>query len=78
MLQGDKFLVFNSGIYYDIKWGCNIPFLNTTKTRLAPQRSAEVAQSKAVSPAPKTITVPYSSGRRDLQAHMPGFEALAT
>ena len=54
------------------------PFLNTTKTRFAPLRSAEVAQSKAVSPAPRTITVPYNSGNRDLHAHIPGLEALAT
>uniref|UniRef100_A0A1B0B868 Uncharacterized protein n=1 Tax=Glossina palpalis gambiensis TaxID=67801 RepID=A0A1B0B868_9MUSC len=35
------------------------PLRNTTKTRLAPQRSADVAQSKAVSPAPKTMTLPH-------------------
>uniref|UniRef100_A0A1A9Z8N0 Uncharacterized protein n=1 Tax=Glossina pallidipes TaxID=7398 RepID=A0A1A9Z8N0_GLOPL len=34
------------------------PLRNTTKTRLAPQRSADVAQSKAVSPAPNTMTLP--------------------
>jgi hypothetical protein len=38
----------------------------------------DVAQSKAVSPAPSTITVPYSTGSWVLQAHMPGFEARAT
>lgn len=36
------------------------PFLNTTKTRLAPHLSADVAQSNAVSPAPSTITLPNS------------------
>jgi hypothetical protein len=34
------------------------PFLNTTNTLLAPHLNAEVAQSKAVSPAPSTITLP--------------------
>lgn len=49
------------------------PFRNTTKTFLAPHRSAEVAQSKAVSPAPSTMTVPWSIGRDSLlQAHNPG------
>ena len=48
------------------------PFLKTTKTLLAPHLRAEVAQSKAVSPAPRTITVPCSSGSWDLQAHIPG------
>lgn len=47
------------------------PFLNTTKTLLAPQRSADVAQSNAVSPAPKTMTVPYSAGSCDLHLHIP-------
>ena len=41
-------------------------------TRLAPQRSADVAQSKAVSPAPSTMTDPEREGRTDLQAHIPG------
>ena len=40
--------------------------------------SADVAQSKAVSPAPKTTTVPYNSGSWVLQEHIPGLEALAT
>ena len=40
------------------------PFRNTTKTRLAPHLSAEVAQSNAVSPAPRTITVPKSWKRQ--------------
>lgn len=48
------------------------PFLKHTNTRLAPQRRAEVAQSKAVSPAPKTITTPLNSGREERQRHMPG------
>ena len=47
------------------------PFLNTTNTFLAPQRRAEVQQSKAVSPAPSTIAVPDSSGNLDLQPHIP-------
>jgi len=34
------------------------PLRNTTNTFLAPQRSAEVAQSNAVSPAPSTTTLP--------------------
>lgn len=38
------------------------PFLKTTNTRRAPQRKADVAQSKAVSPAPSTITVPCIDG----------------
>ena len=48
------------------------PFLNTTKTLRAPQRSAEVAQSKAVSPAPSTITEPCSWGSVLLHWHIPG------
>ena len=49
------------------------PFLNTTNTRLAPHRSADVAQSNAVSPAPNTITVPLRLGRGVvLQEHIPG------
>lgn len=47
------------------------PFLKTTNTRRAPQRRAEVAQSKAVSPAPRTITVPRSSGSAERQLHIP-------
>ena len=47
------------------------PFLNTTNTLLAPQRSADVQQSNAVSPAPSTITTPFSSGNLDLHAHIP-------
>ncbi|QQP51182.1 Dihydropyrimidine dehydrogenase [Caligus rogercresseyi] len=38
------------------------PFRKTTKTLFAPHRIAEVAQSKAVSPAPRTMTSPYNSG----------------
>ena len=48
------------------------PFLKTTYTFLAPQRSADVAQSKAVSPAPRTMAVPVMDGREAWQAHMPG------
>ena len=47
------------------------PFLNTTNTRLAPHLKAEVQQSNAVSPAPRTITFPESFGSCDLQAHIP-------
>ena len=47
------------------------PLRKTTNTFLAPQRRAEVAQSKAVSPAPSTTTVPDSCGRDALHAHMP-------
>lgn len=47
------------------------PFLKTTKTRFAPQRNADVAQSKAVSPAPKTTTVPCNAGSCDLHLHIP-------
>lgn len=35
---------------------------NTTSTRSAPQRHAADAQSKAVSPAPNTITLPDNFG----------------
>ncbi|CAG0921809.1 unnamed protein product [Notodromas monacha] len=35
------------------------PLRKTTKTLLAPHRRAEVAQSKAVSPAPRTMTLPW-------------------
>lgn len=48
------------------------PFLKQTYTLLAPQRRAEVAQSNAVSPAPKTITAPLNSGRAERHWHMPG------
>lgn len=54
------------------------PFRKMTKTRRAPHRMADVAQSKAVSPAPRTTTLPYNCGNSDLQAHIPGFEALET
>lgn len=37
-------------------------FRNTTVTFFAPQRKADVAQSKAVSPAPKTNTRPFNLG----------------
>ena len=47
------------------------PFLNVRNTRFAPHRRADVAQSKAVSPAPSTITFPWSSGNLALQAHIP-------
>ena len=47
------------------------PLRKTTKTRLAPHRKADVAQSKAVSPAPRTITLPCSDGRADLHLHIP-------
>ncbi len=40
-------------------------------TFLEPQRRAEVAQSKAVSPAPNTTHVPGRLGRVLLQEHMP-------
>ena len=51
------------------------PFRNTTNTFLAPQRSADVAQSKAVSPAPNTIQVPCISGSVFLQEHIPTMNA---
>jgi hypothetical protein len=56
------------------------PRLKTTKTFLAPQRKADVAQSNAVSPAPKTIAVPYNLGNSvlDLHPHIPGLLAKAT
>ena len=47
------------------------PLRNTTNTFLAPQRSAEVAQSNAVSPAPSTITLPKREGKALLHSHMP-------
>ena len=53
------------------------PLRKTTKTLLAPQRKAEVAQSKAVSPAPKTITVPCSDGNEDLHWHIPDYRKFA-
>ena len=49
----------------------NKPFLNATNTLRAPQRRADVAQSNAVSPAPKTTTLPWSCGRADLHEHIP-------
>jgi hypothetical protein len=58
-----------------------LPLRNTTKTLRAPHRSAEVAQSNAVSPAPNTITLPLSSGNFGpdaLQAHKPGLLPSAT
>jgi len=50
------------------------------KTFLAPHRRAEVAQSKAVSPAPRTITLPRRDGSSwlFLQAHIPGLLPFAT
>ena len=47
------------------------PLRKTMKTLRAPHRRADVAQSNAVSPTPSTITLPYSSGRRALHAHIP-------
>ena len=48
------------------------PFLKTTNTFFAPHRRADVAQSKAVSPAPSTIAVPRSLGRGVcLHEHIP-------
>lgn len=49
------------------------PPLKTKKTLLAPHLRADVAQSKAVSPAPRTITFPPSWGKslEDLQAQSP-------
>ena len=47
------------------------PFLKMTNTLRAPQRSADVQQSKAVSPHPRTMTFPNSTGNLDLQEHMP-------
>lgn len=47
------------------------PFLKMTDTLRAPQRRAEVQQSKAVSPHPRTITCPKSSGSFALQEHIP-------
>lgn len=47
------------------------PLRKTTNTRLAPQRRADVAQSNAVSPAPRTITLPCSEGSLLLHAHIP-------
>lgn len=54
------------------------PLLKTTNTFLAPHLSADVAQSKAVSPAPKTTTVPYNVGSAALQEHIPDLLAFAT
>jgi len=52
------------------------PLRNTTKTLDAPQRSAEVAQSNAVSPAPNTMTTPEIFGNSffALHLHMPEIE----
>ena len=47
------------------------PFLKITKTLQAPHLRADVAQSKAVSPAPKTMTLPWSCGICVLQEHIP-------
>ena len=47
------------------------PFLKITNTLRAPHRRAEVQQSKAVSPHPRTMTFPNSSGNFDLQEHIP-------
>jgi hypothetical protein len=49
------------------------PLRNTTKTLDAPHRSAEVAQSNAVSPAPRTMTFPAICGSDFLllHAHIP-------
>lgn len=47
------------------------PFLKTMNTRLAPHRKADVAQSNAVSPAPRTMTEPNTRGSLDLHAHIP-------
>ena len=52
----------------------DIPFLKATNTLRAPQRRAEVAQSNAVSPAPKTITLPWSCGKADLHEHIPIYD----
>ena len=55
------------------------PFLNTTYTRFAPQRRADVAQSNAVSPHPSTTTLPDREGRdAELHAHIPGLLARET
>ena len=51
-----------------------LPLRNTTNTLRAPHLRADVAQSNAVSPAPRTITLPYNVGRvapLDLQPHIP-------
>ena len=47
------------------------PLRNTTNTLRAPQRRAEVAQSKAVSPAPSTTTVPWILGNWAEHKHDP-------
>lgn len=55
------------------------PFLKTTNTLLAPHLKAEVAQSKAVSPAPSTITLPRREGNALLlHAHIPGLLPAVT
>ena len=43
------------------------PFLKMTYTFRAPHRRADVQQSKAVSPHPRTITFPNKSGNLVLQ-----------
>ena len=47
------------------------PLRKTTNTRLAPHLKAEVQQSKAVSPAPSTMTLPDNCGNFALQPHIP-------
>ncbi len=47
------------------------PLRKTTNTFFAPQRSADVAQSNAVSPAPNTTHVPGKRGKLSLQEHIP-------
>ena len=42
-----------------------------TDTLRAPQRRADVQQSNAVSPHPRTMTCPDSSGSFVLQEHIP-------
>ena len=51
------------------------PLRNAIVTREAPQRRADVAQSMAVSPAPRTTTRPLmvGSGVR-LHPHIPGIK----
>ena len=47
------------------------PLRNMTYTFSAPHLKADVAQSKAVSPAPNTITLPYILGRVAICPHIP-------
>ena len=54
------------------------PLLKTRNTFFAPHLSADVAQSNAVSPAPKTMTVPYKLGNVVLHKHIPNLLAFAT